>query len=73
MAVALFTFGAVKTRLLVEDPKQREEYCMPEQRILNFSKQDIKRFVHGGIEMIVLGGFAAGTAMSIVMIIQDTE
>jgi hypothetical protein len=72
MVVALFTFGAVKTRLLIDKPEQWEgNYVPQEETILSYSKQDIKHFVRGGIEMIVLGGFAAGAAMSIVRIIQD--
>lgn len=71
MVVALFTFGGVKTRLLAIKPPQRRENSAPEDKILSFSKQEIKQFMCSGIEMIVLGGFAAGTAMSVVMIMQE--
>jgi hypothetical protein len=70
MVVALFLFGAVKTRLLLDAPQQWEGNYIRQEKFLGFSKQHIKQYVRGGIEMIVLGGFAAGAAMSVVSIIQ---
>jgi hypothetical protein len=71
MVIALFTFGAVKKRLLLDKPQDWEGNYVPQERIMSFSKQDLKHCVRGGIEMIVLGGFAAGASMSIIRIIQE--
>jgi hypothetical protein len=71
MAVALFAFGAIKTRLLFDKPQQWEGTYVPQETILSFSKQDIKQYFRGGMEMIVLGGFAAGAAMSIIKLIEE--
>lgn len=72
MAIALFTFGAVKTRLLLDDkPTRSEGNCTLQGTILGFPMQDAKQYLRGGAEMIVLGGFTAGAAMIIVRLVQE--
>jgi len=72
MVIALFTFGTVKTRLVLEESDQWERKYVPltSQRIVpNYWSRNSTKCVRGGIEMVVLGGVAAGAAMSLVKIV----
>jgi hypothetical protein len=72
MVIALFTFGAVKTRLVLEESQQWEMQHVPlsSQTIAsNCLDRNMAKSIRGGIEMVVLGGVAAGAAMSLVKMV----
>lgn len=53
MGVALFTFGYVKTAVVV-----------------GFGRQHAKKSVLGGVQMVIVGGMAAGAAMGLVKVFE---
>ena len=69
MMVALFTFGTVKTRLLLEEPRKWEEEHSPLPLDAEKSSYGSSKCIKGGIEMVVLGGIAAGAAIGSVKLV----
>lgn len=70
MVIALFAFGAVKMHLLSDEPLSQQEDFRSQERYTAIPVQYINKYIRGGIEMVILGGFAAGAAMGIVHFIQ---
>ncbi|KAF2020391.1 DUF125-domain-containing protein [Aaosphaeria arxii CBS 175.79] len=70
MVMALFAFGAVKMHLLSDEPLPHQEGFGSQEICASIHKKNFKQYIRAGVEMVILGSFAAGAAMGIVSFMQ---